>query len=103
MGGKKVKKMRKILPFIFTFFLISVAMSPAYALKVTSFTVNVLNEANVIVAFDDLDKTGLVVCIFYNKADNPVGKARGYIDGVGSIKHWFALNTEVSSVRCSEK
>ena len=78
-------------------------MSPAYALKVTSFTINLLNNANVIVAFDDLDKKGWVVCIFYNKAGNPVGKASGYIDGVGSINHFFALNTEVSGVRCSEK
>ena len=95
--------MKHFAKLIFLSFFIIISANPAFALKVTSFTVDALNYAHVIVAFDDIEKSGYVSCIFKNKSGDPLGKVRGYIDGVGTISKSFPLGTKVSSVICKEK
>ena len=74
-------KMFKVVGFFCLYFPLS-----AQALEITNYSVSATGRFHdVIVAFDDLGKSGQVRCVI-RKDDKPVGMATEWIQGVGTVR-----------------
>ena len=91
-------KFKKIIFIIFASYLINYSLH-ANSIEVNSFTIDIIDQHHVSVAFEDLEKSGWVTCFFLNKESKPIDKVVGYISGVGILKK--VLPVRATYVRCN--